>query len=87
MVLSYGLGRSTGVVSVGDLGAASGDTKRRVDAEVQQLLDESYARSKALITRNRDKLDRLAQGLLRYETITLDEIARVVDGKPLDRDV
>jgi ATP-dependent metalloprotease len=87
MVMNYGFGKTTGLLAVNDLNEVSGDTRRLIDAEVQGLLDASYARSKRLITKNREKLERLADGLCKYETITLDEIYQVVDGKELAREI
>ncbi len=86
MVMRYGLGKSLGVMAVEDLKDLSPETRREVDAEVRSILDASYARAKKLITSNKNKLERLANGLMEYETITLDEIRMVVDGIPLDRD-
>ena len=86
MVMSYGLGKAVGVRSIRDLDGLSTETRAKVDEEVRAILTDSYNRSKALITRNKDKLERLAEGLIKYETITLEEITMVVEGKPLDRE-
>ena len=37
------------------------------------------------MTEKRDDLERLAQGLLEYETLTGSEIKKVIDGLPLNK--
>jgi cell division protease FtsH len=61
------------------------EMQKRIDAEVKELVDEGYETAKRILTEKRDDLERLAQGLLEYETLTGDEIKRVVAGEPLNR--
>ncbi|MCB1403919.1 MAG: cell division protein FtsH, partial [Rhodobacteraceae bacterium] len=42
--------------------------------------------AKRILTEKRADLDRLANGLLEYETLTGKEITRVIEGQPLNRD-
>jgi cell division protease FtsH len=62
---------------------AGPDTHELIDAEVRALVDEGYETAKRILTEKRDDLDRLANGLLEYETLTGKEITRVVQGQPL----
>ena len=64
---------------------ASPETQERIDAEVRRIVDEGYETAKRILTEKRDDLERLAQGLLEYETLTGDEITKVIRGEPLDR--
>jgi cell division protease FtsH len=73
------LGPQTGGVNAGP------DTHELIDAEVRALVDEGYATAKRILTEKRDDLDRLANGLLEYETLTGKEITRVIHGQPLNR--
>jgi cell division protease FtsH len=73
------LGPQTGGVNAGP------DTHELIDEEVRKLVDEGYETAKRILTEKRDDLDRLAQGLLEYETLTGKEITRVVNGQPLNR--
>ncbi|GMG83338.1 ATP-dependent zinc metalloprotease FtsH [Paralimibaculum aggregatum] len=66
-------------------GKISGNTQKIIDEEVKRLVDEGYQTAKKVLTEKRDDLERLAQGLLEYETLTGDEIARVLAGEKLDR--
>ncbi len=73
------LGPQTGGVNAGP------DTHELIDAEVRVLVDEGYEMAKRILTEKRDDLDRLALGLLEYETLTGKEITRVINGQPLNR--
>jgi cell division protease FtsH len=73
------LGPQTGGVNAGP------DTHELIDAEVRALVDEGYETAKRILIEKRDDLDRLANGLLEYETLTGKEITRVIHGQPLNR--
>jgi cell division protease FtsH len=60
-------------------------TAELIDSEVKRLVLEGYERAKAVLTANLDQLHALANALLEYETLTGDEIKRVVAGEPIDR--
>jgi cell division protease FtsH len=64
---------------------AGPDTHELIDQEVRKLVDEGYETAKRILTEKRDDLDRLANGLLEYETLTGKEITRVINGQPLRR--
>ena len=44
-------------------------TQRLVDAEVRRIIEEAHAEVRNLLERERDKLDALAEALLRDETL------------------
>jgi cell division protease FtsH len=60
--------------------SVSGDTARAIDKEVRRIIDECYARAKALLEANRDKLELMKDALLEYETIDADQIADIMAG-------
>tara|TARA_R110000751_G_scaffold31301_3_gene79828 strand:+ start:204 stop:2123 length:1920 start_codon:yes stop_codon:yes gene_type:complete len=64
---------------------ASPETQRVIDAEVRRLVDEGYETAKRILTERSMDLERLAQGLLEYETLTGEEIGKVIRGETLDR--
>ncbi|MEO0621313.1 MAG: ATP-dependent zinc metalloprotease FtsH [Pseudomonadota bacterium] len=66
-------------------GKVSGNTQKIIDEEVKRLVDEGYETAKNILTEKADDLERLAQGLLEYETLTGEEIGKVLRGEPLDR--
>src|SRR3954451_19642296 len=60
-------------------------TAQVVDAEVERILQESYADGIRLLQSHRDALDRLAQALLERETLDEQEIISVTEIKPAPR--
>lgn len=64
----------------------SQETQKIIDQKVKELIDEGYETAKRILTEKNDDWERLAQGLLEYETLTGSEIARVIAGEPLKRD-
>ncbi len=63
----------------------SPETQEKIDAEVRRIVDEGYETAKRILTEKMDDLHRLAEGLLEYETLTGDEITKVIAGEPLSR--
>ncbi len=63
----------------------SPETQQKIDAEVRRLVDEGYAEAKRILTEHADEHHRLANALLEYETLTGNEIARVLAGEALNR--
>ncbi|MFK5998411.1 MAG: ATP-dependent zinc metalloprotease FtsH [Rhodobacterales bacterium] len=64
---------------------ASPEMQAKIDDEVRKLVDEGYATAVSILTKKKRDHKRLAEGLLEYETLTGDEIAKVIAGKPLNR--
>jgi cell division protease FtsH len=63
----------------------SDETARSIDKEIRRIVDEGYDRAKLVLTEQRAKLETLALALLEYETLSGDEIAKVLAGEPIDR--
>ncbi|HEY9085844.1 MAG TPA: ATP-dependent zinc metalloprotease FtsH [Candidatus Tyrphobacter sp.] len=59
-------------------------TAARIDADVARLLDEAHDLVRRSLTEARDRLDALAQALLREETIGSDELQHIL-GPPVQR--
>ena len=71
-----GYSGSTGGFSV------SAETKGVIEEEVKDFIDAGYERAFKILTEKNDEFERLAQGLLEYETLTGAEIKRVMAGEP-----
>jgi cell division protease FtsH len=56
----------------------SEDTARRIDAEVNRLLSESYRRAGEILRQNRDKLDLIARLLIEKETLDGRDVEEIV---------
>ena len=63
----------------------SEETARKIDAEVKRLVDGGFNEARRIITEKREDLEKLARALLEYETLTGDEIFKVLRGEKLDR--
>jgi cell division protease FtsH len=57
-----------------------------IDAEIRRIVDEAYDAAKKILKKHNDELERLAQGLLEYETLNGDEIKIIVEGGTLSRE-
>ncbi len=62
--------------------SVSAHTKELIEEEVKRLIQDGYDAAHKLLTDHNEEWERLAQGLLEYETLTGDEIKRVMDGEP-----
>ncbi|MFL6762491.1 MAG: ATP-dependent zinc metalloprotease FtsH [Sphingomicrobium sp.] len=63
----------------------SNETAQAIDKEIRRVVEEGYERAKHLLDEHRDQLESLAQALLEYETLSGDEIQKVLAGEPIDR--
>eukprot|EP01042_Synura_sphagnicola_P017554 gene17554-22182_t len=61
-------------------------TAEKIDAEVKRLINTGYEDAKRILTENLDGLHRLARTLLDLETLSGDEIARILNGEEIVRD-
>ena len=60
-------------------------TAEMIDAEVKRLVIEGYDKAKQILTDHAGELEAVAQALLEYETLTGDEIQKVIRGEQIDR--
>jgi cell division protease FtsH len=63
----------------------SNETAQAIDAEIRKIVEGGYERAKSLLTEHSDQLETLARALLEYETLSGDEIKKVLAGEPIDR--
>lgn len=89
-VATAGLSPKLGLVAVkqvtsfgvrSQLETASEKTAELVDAEVRSWLDVAYADAVKILTKNKKTVARLADELLKRETLTGDEIREIIFGK------
>jgi cell division protease FtsH len=52
-----------------------------VDREIRRIIDEQYAKARAIIEENREKVERMARALLEWETLEADQIEDIMTGK------
>lgn len=58
-------------------------TALQVDSEIRKLIDTAYDKTREILTKHRKELDKLAKGLMEYETLTGDEITLLLKGKKI----
>src|SRR5690554_3009948 len=59
----------------------SPETAQRIDEEIRNIIDECYATAKQILIENRDKLDLMAEALMKYETIDRHQIDDIMSGR------
>jgi len=62
--------------------SVSASTKELIEDEVKGFVQRGYDRAYEILTEKQEEWERLAQGLLEYETLTGEEIKRVMNGQP-----
>ncbi len=98
MILTWGMSDELGPISYGpDSGLKdmiyimpgekeySEKTAETIDSEVKKITDQAYKTAKELIESNKDKLDRIAKALLKYETLDAEDDDVILKGGRLDK--
>jgi cell division protease FtsH len=60
----------------------SEETARIIDEEVSAVIEKAYARAKDILATNREKLEALAQSLLKNEVIFKEDVERILGARP-----
>ncbi|KPQ28637.1 MAG: cell division protease FtsH [Marinobacter excellens HL-55] len=71
------LGRSAGQSHT----VYSPETAQRIDEEVRNIIDTCYETAKQILVDNRDKLEMMADALMKYETIDRHQIDDIMAGR------
>ena len=98
MITEWGMSDKLGMIAYGDNGQevflghsvtqnknVSEHTAREIDREVKQLIDRAYDTAHSLLLAHIDELHRLAHALLEHETLSGDEIRRILRGETIER--
>ncbi|MGR3659970.1 MAG: ATP-dependent zinc metalloprotease FtsH [Paracoccaceae bacterium] len=91
MVLRWGMSDKVGNIDYqqaheGYMGNGAGGlsisaaTKELIESEVKRLIDDGYDTAQKILLKKKKEFKLLAEGLLEYETLTGDDIRRVVKG-------
>ena len=59
----------------------SGETISKLDKEVRKVIDDCYEQARQILEENRDKLDAMAEALMKYETIDADQLKDIMEGR------
>jgi cell division protease FtsH len=96
MVKEFGMNEELGFVFYGDTNVGgmyeglgqreySDATAQRIDQEIKKLIDALYEETRLLLVAQRDKIAAVAEALLKYETLTGDEVHALIRGETLDK--
>ena len=92
MVVSWGMNDKVGTVYCADKlqnengygqEAGSNEMLKVIDDEIRGVIEDAKKRAVDIIVDNRDKLDIIADVLIKYETLTGEEISKVVNGEEI----
>jgi len=61
-------------------------TAKVIDDEIRRIVEQGEATARDILTKHVDELHFLAKGLLEFETLSADEIRRVIRGEKIVRD-
>ena len=93
MVARYGMSKQIGTISYHSddevfIGGSYGKTKSysesvagQIDDEVKTVIDAAYSKALELLTENRDKLDAVAEFLLKHENMTGEQFKTLMEGQ------
>jgi len=59
----------------------SDETAHIIDDEIRVIIDRNYKRAEQLLSENTDKLELMANALIKYETIDAEQIKEIMAGK------
>ena len=62
--------------------SVSANTKELIEEEVKKFIQQGYDTAFKILTKKKKEWERLAAGLLEYETLTGEEIKKVMNGDP-----
>jgi cell division protease FtsH len=94
MIIEWGMSPRLGFVDYASTGEQesyfpektySDETAHVIDEEVRHLIDEAYNEAQRIIEENWAKVVAVAEALLKYETLTADEVDRLMRGERLDK--
>ena len=63
----------------------SAKTAQVIDEEIRAIVDRTYARAKKILEENASALEVLAQGLLEHETLSGEEIKKILEGQKIEK--
>ncbi|MEX0774962.1 MAG: ATP-dependent zinc metalloprotease FtsH [Phycisphaeraceae bacterium] len=94
MIIEWGMSEKVGFINLSEdkqreslvtMKDYSDATARLIDEEIKRLIDEAYADAKRMIEENWDKVTAIAEALLKFETLSAEEVDRLMKGETLDK--
>jgi len=94
MILEWGMSKKLGFVRYSPSDSKefyqpdkdySDETARVIDDEIKAVVDEAYAQAEQLLAEKWEQVVRVAEALLKYETLTADEVFTLIRGEKLSK--
>ncbi|MDR1334767.1 MAG: ATP-dependent zinc metalloprotease FtsH, partial [Holosporaceae bacterium] len=99
MVVDWGMSEKLGFLSYADEGAhevflghsstasknISEVTAQEIDSEIRSVVDRTYKKAETILKSNQEALELLANGLLEHETLSGEEINRIIEGQKVEK--
>ncbi|KAL4945374.1 hypothetical protein BDV06DRAFT_219345 [Aspergillus oleicola] len=86
LVTRFGYSKKLGNVDlVTNYDSLSSETKQEIEAEVRRLVEEARQRATNILTEKRHELELVTKALIEYETLTKEEMEKVLKGEKLDK--
>ena len=96
MITKWGMNENVGTIYYSDnlkyenpyggSEACSNETLKTIDSEIKKLINESKERCEEILRNNTNQLEIIAQALLKYETLTGDEIKKLLNGEKIQQE-
>ena len=96
MITKWGMDENVGTIyysdnlkyenQYGGSEACSNETLKTIDCEIKKVINESKEKCEEILRNNTDQLEIIAQALLKYETLTGDEIKKLLNGEEIQQE-
>jgi len=63
----------------------SDKTAETIDREILAIIERAETETRQLLEANHDNVEKIAQAVLKYETLTAEDVQRILDGQVLDK--
>ncbi len=88
MVTKWGMSDKVGLLDHGrenNNETISDNTAELIDQEIKNIISLCYDKAKDILTEHKGELERIASNLLKFETLTGDDIKDILNGKEITR--
>jgi cell division protease FtsH len=59
-------------------------TAQKIDKEIKQIITQQYEEAKALMLEHKEHVQKLAEALLKYESLTGEDVKKLIDGASIE---
>lgn len=86
LITRFGYSKKLGNVDLSThYDSLSSETKQEIEAEVRRLVEEARLRASKILSEKRNELELLTKALIEYETLTKEEMEKILKGEKLEK--